>query len=153
MKLPIAANGPKVQTIPQRYLPREACGFRDIRVETSFIMLEFTDWFTKWWPCLLNFWQEGCIWFSYHRFPESSGNIAIAPAHSAYISQLIRWYIRTCHDYDNCFSRHPYLQIDFSTRAFLRENWWAHSTESWLDIENLHQSSKKSIVNDMSGLW
>ena len=32
-------------------------------------------------------------------------------------------------------------QKDFSTKVFLRENWWEHSTNFiWVDVQNLHQS-------------
>ena len=37
----------------------------------------------------------------------------------------------------------PCLQKDFSTKVFLRENWWEHSTNLWVDIQNLHQSSAR----------
>ena len=32
------------------------------------VILGFTDWHIKWWPCLLNVWQGGCIWFWYYQF-------------------------------------------------------------------------------------
>ena len=46
------------------------------------------------------------------------------------------------HNYDN-FLDIPCLQKDFSTKVFLRENWWDHSTNLWIDIQNSHQSSAR----------
>ena len=39
----ISINNPRFKTIPQRYLPRGACGLRDIRVEKCCLILGFTD--------------------------------------------------------------------------------------------------------------
>ena len=37
----------------------------------------------------------------------------------------------------------PCLQKDVSTKVFLQENWWEHSTNLWVNIQNLHQSSTR----------
>ena len=61
--------------------------------------------------------------FDFHiiNFPDLPGNIPIDPAYGTYISLLIRCS-RACHNYDKFSSRHSMLQIDFSTRVVLQEN-------------------------------
>ena len=60
--------------------------------------------------------------FDIVNFPDLSGNIPTAPAYGTYISQLIR-YSRACHLIMTTFLLEiPFLQKDFSTKVFLREN-------------------------------
>ena len=68
-----------------------------------------------------NFDKRDAFDFDFVNFPDLSGNIPTAPAFGTYISQLIRYsrlgIIMTTFLFDI-----PYLQKDFSAKAFMREN-------------------------------
>ena len=100
---------------------RRTCCFR---IEKCCVKLGFTDWHIKWRPCLLNFWQEGCIWFSYCQpswlIWEYSNSSSIWYIHLT--AHQIQW---GCHNYDRFSSQHSMLAAklfnhSFSVRKLMR---------------------------------
>ena len=123
-----------------RYLPRGTCGLRDIRVEKCVSYLDLLiDISNSDLVCLI-FDKRDAFHFDIVNFTDLSRNIPTASAHATYISQLIRQMQSASHNCDNFSSRHSILTERLFNQGLSARK---HSTNFWVDIQNLHQSSTR----------